>query len=115
MKIENREYKLWDFLKIPFTISPGLASLRVIDKIIYALIPALQIVTTALFIDTAINIFNEQAEMNKIIFPLIFILVLIAHQYINFALMGLVKSKMDIKLTEAFRTAITEKRAMLEY
>ena len=115
LQIEDREYRLWDFLKIPFTVSPGLVSLRVIDKIIYALIPALQIVTTALFIDNAINIFNGQAEMNTIIFPLVCILLLIAHQYLNFALMGLVKSKMDIKLTEALRTAITEKRVMLEY
>ncbi|MDF2538047.1 MAG: transporter ATP-binding protein [Herbinix sp.] len=115
MKIENREYKLRDFIKIPYAISPGMASLRIVDKIIYALIPALQIVTSALFIDTAISIFNEQAESKKIIFPLVCILLLIAHQYVNFALMGLVKSKMDIKLTEAFRTAITEKRVMLEY
>ena len=115
MKIENREYNMRDFIKIPFGVSPGLATLRVIDKIIYALIPALQIVTTALFVDTAVNIFNGQAETNKIVFPLVCILLLIAHQYINFALMSFVKSKIDIKLTEAFRTAITEKRVMMEY
>ncbi|MHB1484205.1 MAG: ATP-binding cassette domain-containing protein, partial [Saccharofermentanales bacterium] len=115
MKIENREYKLRDFFKIPFNISPGFASLRVIDKIISALIPALQVLVTASFIDTTINIFNGQAVKNQIIFPLVCILLLIAYQYINFALIGLVKSKMDIKLTEAFRTAITEKRVMLEY
>ncbi|MCL2057811.1 MAG: ABC transporter ATP-binding protein/permease [Oscillospiraceae bacterium] len=115
MRIDSREYRLIDFLKIPFAISPGLASLRVADKIVYALIPALQIVTTALFIDTAIDIFNGQAEPGGIVFPLVCMLLLVAHQYVNYALIGLVKAKMDIKLTEAFRTAITEKRAMLEY
>jgi len=115
MKIENREYKLWDFFKIPFTVSPGLVSLQVIDKIIYALIPALQVLATASFIDTAIRIFNGQAGRNQIVFPLVCIILLVAHQYITFSLMGLVKAKMDIKLTEAFRTAVTQKRAMLEY
>ena len=115
MKIENREYKLLDFFKIPFSISPGLASLRVIDKIIYALIPALQVLATASFIDTAISIFNGQAEKKQIAFPLVCILLLIAHQYITFALMGLVRAKIDINLTEAFRTAVTDKRAMLEF
>ena len=115
MKIESREYKLRDFIKIPFAISPGLASLRMIDKIIYALIPALQVLATANFIDAATGIFNGQVEGSKIIFPLVCILLLIAHQYITFALMDLVKSKMDINLTEAFRTAVVEKRAMLEY
>ena len=115
MKIENRDYILLDFLKIPFSISPGLASVRVIDKIIYALIPALQVLATASFIDTAINIYNGQAQKSQIGFPLVCILLLIAHQYITFALMGLVRSKMDISLTEAFRIAVIEKRAMLEY
>ena len=84
-----------------------MAALRVIDKIIYALIPALQILATASFIDTAISIFNRQAEKNQITFPLVCILLLIAHQYITFALMGLVRAKMDINLTEAFRALST--------
>ena len=41
--------------------------------------------------------------------------MLIAHQYITFSLMGLARAKMDIKLTEVFRTAVTDKRAKLEY
>ncbi|MCL2496774.1 MAG: ABC transporter ATP-binding protein/permease [Clostridiales bacterium] len=115
MKLENREYKLWDFIKIPFAVSPGLASLRVVDKAIYAMIPALQVLATASFIDTAVDIFNGQAENSNIMFPLACILLLIAHQYIVYALMGLARAKIDIRLTEAFRTAVTDKRAMLEY
>ncbi|MDR1245741.1 MAG: ABC transporter ATP-binding protein/permease, partial [Clostridiales Family XIII bacterium] len=115
MKIESREYKLRDFFKIPFAVSPGLFFLLVVDKIIYALIPALQVLATAGFIDTAIDIFNGRAEKAQIVTPLAWILVLIAHQYITFALMGLVRDKMNMNLTEAFRTAVTDKRAMLEY
>ncbi|MDR1530936.1 MAG: hypothetical protein LBS62_01900 [Clostridiales bacterium] len=107
-RTENREYKLWDFFKIPFVVSPGLFSLRVIDKIIYALIPTLQVLATASFIDTAVNIFNGQAERNQIAMPLVWILLLISHQYITFALMGLVRAKMNLNLTEVFRTAVAE-------
>lgn len=71
--------------------------------------------TTAAFIDTAIKIVGGQANKNQIIMPLVWILLLISHQYITFALMGLVQSKMDMSLTEAFRTAVTDKRAVLEY
>ncbi|MDR1688092.1 MAG: ABC transporter ATP-binding protein/permease [Clostridiales bacterium] len=115
MKIENREYKLRDFLIIPFSVSPYLTLLRAADKVVYALIPSLQILATAKFIDTAINILNSRAQKNQIIFPLVCILLIIAHQYITFALMGLVRDKMSMTLTEAFRTAVTEKRARLEY
>jgi len=60
MKIENREYKLRDFIKIPLAVSPVLASLLIIDKIIYAMIPALQVLAVGSFVDTAIGIFNGQ-------------------------------------------------------
>jgi ATP-binding cassette subfamily B protein len=115
MKIESREYKLRDFFKIPAAVSPGLVFLLVIDKIIYALIPALQVLATAGFIDTAIDIFNGRAARSQIVAPLVWILLLIAHQDITFALMGLVRNKMNMNLTETFRTAVTDKRAMLEY
>lgn len=115
MKIENRAYRLLDFIKIPFAVSPVMVSLRVMDKIIYALIPSLQVVATAAFIDTAIQIVGGQANKDQIMMPLVWLLLLISHQYITFALMGLVKAKMDMNLTETFRTAVTEKRAMLEY
>lgn len=115
MRIDARDYKLTDFIKIPLSISPGMVLLRIIDKIIYALIPSLQVLVTAAFIDSAIKISSRQADKNDIITPLIWILLLISHQYITFILMGFVKTKMNMNLTEAFRTAVTEKLAMLEY
>ena len=115
MKIEAREYKLYDFIRIPFAVSPTAAALRVIDKIVYALIPALQILATARFIDAAADIFTGRAEKSAVVVPLACIFLLIAHQYITFALMGLVKARMTINLTRAFRVAVTEKRAALEY
>ena len=115
MKIEKREYKLRDFIKIPFVVSPGLVFLLVIDKIIYALIPALKVLVTASLIDTSINILEGQAEKSQIILPLVFILLLLAHTHITFSFMGLVRAKSTIKLTETFRVAVAEKRAMLEY
>ena len=65
MKIEARDYKLPDFIKIPLTVSPGMVLLRVIDKIIYALIPSLQVLTTAAFIDTAIKIAGRQIKVKS--------------------------------------------------
>jgi len=115
MKIINKKYKLLDFAKIPFTVSPGMVSLQVLNKIINALIPSLQVLATAAFIDTSINIFSGQADRTQIIWPLICIFLLISYQYVSNALIGLVKAKINIKLTETYRIASTEKRATLEY
>lgn len=115
MKIENREYKMWDFIKIPFSISPVLVILRVLfDKIIHAMIPSLQVLATASFIDTSIKVYNGQAEKSQIALPIISIILLISYEYLM-ALTGLVREKLSIKLTETFRTAVAEKRAKLEY
>lgn len=115
MNIDNRDYKLLDFIRIPLKSSPVVVSLLVIETIVSALIPSLQIIITANFIDTAICIFNGQADRNKIIMPLACILLMLSYQYSVAILIGLVRTKMNIKLTETYRIAITEKRAKLEY
>ena len=115
MKIENRECKMRDYIKIPFAISPGMVILRVLfDRIFYALLTPFQVLATASFIDTAIRIFNGQADKSEIVFPLIWILVIASYEHLM-ALMGLVRDKLHMNLTEVFRTAVAEKRAMLEY
>ncbi|MDR0286414.1 MAG: ABC transporter ATP-binding protein/permease [Clostridiales bacterium] len=116
MKIQNKTYTLLDFIKIPFAVSPGMATLRVIfDRVVVAIIPSLLVLATARFIDTALKIFNKQAVWNQITLPLICIILLIAYNYIQSELMDLVREKMDMNLAVAFRTAVLEKRAMLEY
>ena len=115
MKLESRTYKLPDFFKLSLAVSPGMVVLRVIDKIVYALIPSLQVLATASFIDTAVGIVGGQADARQIAMPLLWLLLLASHQYVTFALMGLVKARMNLRLTAAFRAAITEKRAALEY
>lgn len=115
MKIEARDYRLPDFVRIPLSVSPPMACLRIIDRILNALLPSLKVLATTAFIDTAIKIGNGRADKSRIMIPLIWILLLISYQYITFAFMDLVRSKMNMALTESFRTAVTEKRALLEY
>ena len=115
MKIENREYKMGDFIKIPFFISPGTVILRILfDQVIYALLPSLQVLATANFIDTSIKIFNGQVEKNHIILPIAAIFLLISYKYFM-ALTGLAREKSNIRLMEVFRVAVAEKRAKLAY
>ena len=115
MKLSDREYRLLDFIKIPFAISHLTVLVQIFDKLITALIPYLQVLATAAFIDTAICIFNAQADRGAIVKPLVCLLLLITYQYATAALVGLAKAKMEIDLTEVFRNMVVEKRALLEY
>ncbi|WNS45202.1 hypothetical protein [Paenibacillus sp. MMS20-IR301] len=115
MKIENRTYKMLDFVKIPLSISPGMVLLQVLfDGIISSLVPTFQVLATASFIDTAIRIFQGQADRSRIVLPLFWVLLFVSYNY-WMVLMGLVREKLNLNLTKAFRAAVTEKRARLEY
>jgi ATP-binding cassette, subfamily B, bacterial len=115
LNIDNRNYNLLDLIRIPFKTSSGIVSLLLLETIVSALIPSLQIIITAYFIDTAIAIFNGQEKINKIYMSLVCILLMLFYRYVIGILMGLVRTKINNKLTEAFQTAITEKRGKLEY
>lgn len=115
MKIENRSYKMLDFIKIPLSISPVMVILQVLfDGIISSLVPTIQVLATASFIDTAIRIFQGQAERSQIVLPVLWVLLFVSYNYLM-VLMGLVREKLNLNLTEAFRAAVTAKRARLEY
>ena len=115
MEMDNHQYKLIDFIRIPFRSSPVIVVMLVIETVISSLIPALQIIVTARFIDTAISIFNNEATQSNIVVSLIWILLLLTYQYIAAVLMGLFRSKMNIKLSETYCVDIIHKRAKLEY
>jgi ATP-binding cassette subfamily B protein len=115
MTIQNKKYNLMDFVYIPLKIIPVHTVIIIANKIINALIPSVQILVTASFIDTAVGIFKNDHDVNKIYLPLSLLMAIIAHQYINLALMSFIQTKLNMKLYEQFRVAVVEKRARLEY
>lgn len=115
MIIKEKNYKLIDFIKIPFKAAPLLSSIKIVDNIIYALIPSVTVLVTARFIDTALDIFARKKSRDEIYLSLFLLMLIIAYKYIDYALMSFVITKMNMKLNECFRVAIIEKRAKLEY
>ncbi|MDF2538738.1 MAG: transporter ATP-binding protein [Herbinix sp.] len=112
---KDKVYKTIDFIRIPFRICPVYSLLDVLNRIINALIPALQVVVTADFIDTALAVFKGQTQQREIYQPLIFLMFMVAYSYLNWNLMSYVNLKRDMRMTEIYRSEIVEKRARLEY
>ncbi|MCX8131603.1 MAG: ABC transporter ATP-binding protein/permease [Clostridia bacterium] len=115
MKIQSKKFNLLDLVRIPFVVSPTSASIKIIDRIITAFIPSLQIVFTANFIDTAFSIFNNKRQFNDIYLPLFMLIGIIAYQNIDKVLINFIDIKLTAKLTEQYQSAIMQKRALLEY
>lgn len=115
MVIRARNYKLYDLLTIPIKNSPFWSILIIAVRILNALLPSAQVLVTAGFIDTAAAIFEGRAERGQIMLPLFLIMGIVAYQNVSGLLMDLINLRINIKMTENFRTAIVEKRARLEY
>lgn len=115
MVLKQKKYTTFDFLSIPIKNAPTFCILIIINKIINAFLPSLQVLVTAQFVDTAINIFNKSQNKNDIFLPLFLIMAIIAYQYLSGTLINIVSLKMSMQLNEIFRAAVVRKRSKLEY
>lgn len=115
LHIEPKDYNFLDFITIPFTQGSIYTLIIVLNKILNALIPSIQVLVTAKFVDTAVAIFNGTSDKNAIFTPLFLIMGIITYQYLNHTLIGIVDMKLSMKLSEIFRVAIVEKRSKLCY
>lgn len=113
--MEKEKYTLRDIIKISFDCDFKYALAMMFQKILQGLVPTLQVITTAKFLDVAMAIVNGKADYNEIFLPLTLVIVFIAYNWISSQLIKLVEVKLGIKLREKFRVFITEKRAKLKY
>lgn len=115
MEIKDQKYNLWSLITIPFCIVPVGTVIRVIETLAKAFLPSALILTTSLFIDTSIGIFNGDTEPGEIIVPLLLLAATVVYQNLADSVMAFVVAKMKSRLSETLRTAMLEKRAKLEY
>jgi ATP-binding cassette subfamily B protein len=115
MVIKERKYGVVDILKIPLECSPILSILVGLQILIGGVVPTLQVIATAKFIDKAISIVETKTHMSSIFPSLFAVIALIAYTWISTAIMKFGEIRLQISIREKFRTAITEKRSKLAY
>lgn len=112
---DNRNFSLIDYLTVTFKISPAMVILRILDKLIHAFMPTVQMLATAAFVDTAIAIFNGQAVVGDI-YPALIILGAIAfYAHSGKTFMTYVVDWHNIQFSKVIEPAVLNKRARLEY
>lgn len=114
MTIRPRKYGFIDYIKIPYSIQPFYAFLLILFTIISALVPSIQVLVTASFVDTALDIFTNGSP-DRIYMPLLLLILLSAYTYSSGVFVNLIRTRMEMRIGEEFRIAITEKRSRLEY
>lgn len=115
MILESKNYNTGDIIKIPFKFAPVQATLVALQKLLDGLVPTLQILATAKFLDTAILVFKKEENTSDIISPLIFVIILLAYNWISRQLSKFAEVQIKNKLRGDFRVNIVEKIATLKY
>ena len=115
MRLESRNYNTGDIIKIPFKFAPAQAMLIALQKLLDGIVPTLQILATAKFLDTAILIFKQEKGIKDIVMPLLFVIILLAYDWISKQLSKFAEVQIKNRLRGEFRVSIVEKIATLKY
>lgn len=115
MRLESKNYNAGDIIKIPFKFAPAQATLIAIQKLLDGLVPTLQILATARFLDIAILIFKQEKHIKDIVMPLLFVILLLAYDWISTQLSKFAEVQIKNRLRGEFRVNIVEKIATLRY
>ncbi|WP_346929698.1 ABC transporter ATP-binding protein [Clostridium sp.] len=115
MRLESRNYNTGDIIKIPFKFAPAQAILIALQKLLDGVVPTLQILATAKFLDTAILIFKQEKGIKDIVMPLLFVILLLAYDWISTQLSKFAEVQIKNRLRGEFRVNIVEKIATLRY
>lgn len=112
----NKKYKLFDFLSIPFKVCPGCTFVIVINSIISALMPSFTVLVTADFVDTVLSIFRNDLSYHLIIKPLLLYIIIIVYCICNRTFINnFINVRYDMKVYKYYRSALIKKRAKLKY
>lgn len=111
----KKQYNILNLGRIPFRCAKGYSFLIALQKILDGIVPSIQILITAKFLDVAMRIANGKSNLLEIILPLILIGVFIAYTWLSSQIIKFVECKLEFKLRERFRVSITEKVAKLQY
>lgn len=115
MRLESKNYNAGDIIKIPYKFAPAQATLIAIQKLLDGLVPTLQILATAKFLDIAILIFKQEKHIKDIVMPLLFVILLLAYDWISAQLSKFAEVQIKNRLRGEFRVNIVEKIATLRY
>lgn len=114
-ELEKREYGFWDLARIPFQCNPGATSFLALQYALVGIIPTIQVVVTARFIDGALGIYQGTMGFEEIYPVILALLALIAYSWVLQSLVGFANTRLRMSLQGQYRTALTDKRTRLAY
>ena len=115
MIIKRAPFKKVDFLLVFLKLTPFTTVLEFVNLLLGALTPAIKTIAVATFIDTVIQVFNENQPQSAIFLPLAVIFGCILYDYVKIALTDLIYTFQDNSMKYSLRPEVISKKAHLEY
>lgn len=111
-----RKGNVLDAVKIVFQVDSAAAGVYFLLKLLLALVPTLQTLAVAAFIDQVTAVGTAGARNDGGLLFLIFVLVaLVAFSWISKSIAGLLEQHMEMQLRAAFKPRLVEKISRLKY
>ena len=112
---KSQTYNIFTSLNKSFLAAPISTIIILINKLIIAIIPSIQIIVTSKFIDTAIKISKGEISINNSYLPIFYVVVLIAFTWINNELMKFIFINQKNKITQMYNKKVIYKISNLIY
>ncbi len=102
-------------IRINFQCSFWFAGFIILQTIIIALLPSVQVLANAYFLDKSLELLKNEQPIMTVIPSLLFVISLLAYQWILNPIVEMCKKRLEFSARSKFRTTITEKRSKLKY
>jgi|GEM_PF-6974500 len=113
--LKKREYKTVGLIRLAFCVAPGWATVLLIQQVICAFLPALTVLATANFLDTALSIVTKEESDITLYGPILGLCGIALYQWVIGDVRKYIDSRILIATRLKYRMAIIHKCARLEY
>lgn len=113
--VKNKKYRVWNAFWVVFRCSKINAFLVICNSIISALIPSLQVLSTAYFVNSVLDMLKTKASVSTIVLPAtyMFLLLVLIHGILPLSFFA--KVKLELKIKEKLRMEFLSVSSRLEY
>ena len=106
--LQMRKYTMFDYVRILLQIAPFSLIFIIVTAILLSFEPTLMAICTANFVDTATAVFSGAKSSDAIIGPLIFVIAVVAFNWVQRNITHFCWVDMRLRLTDQYITALKE-------
>ncbi|MCL1858662.1 MAG: ABC transporter ATP-binding protein/permease [Oscillospiraceae bacterium] len=115
MLLGKKKYNYMTMLIIYFKMVPAAVIIKFIKNIIVSVLPTVNIIMIAKFIDSAVAAVNKTGEVNAIFPPLFIIITIMLVNYYIEILIGMLNTRAGNKIKKIVQPAMAEKKASVKF